>query len=71
MSLVGVFGRDRNVIFYIDDELLFNDFKWFSGYFTMYDAREKFIDIFLSHFISYYFFIILIDIFWFVIWTVV
>lgn len=61
ISLVWMTNRDREMIFYIENELLFDDFEWSFGYFTLNDSCEESINIFLSEIISHDFFIILID----------
>jgi len=49
------------MIFDIKDEFLFDNFEWLLGYFTLDNSYKQFIDIFLSYFKPYDFFIILIN----------
>ena len=60
MSLVWMFCREGNSIFDIKCELLFDNFKWFPGYFALEYSSDEDIDIFLCRFVTNLFFIVLI-----------
>lgn len=61
VALVRMTSWNREMILDIKYEFLFDDFKWFFDYFTFDNTSEERIDIFLSYFVSNYFFIVLFD----------
>ncbi len=61
VSLVWMSRRDREVIFDIKDEFLFDNLERSLGYFTFDNTSEERIDIFLGCFVANYFFIVLFD----------
>lgn len=61
MSLIWMFSRNRERIFYIEGKFLFNNLKWLPCYFTLNNSGKTVIDISSSGLKSYYSFIILRD----------
>lgn len=60
MTYIWMFRWKRKMIFYVEDELLFYDFKWLFCDLARYDASEESIDVFLGNFITNDFLIILL-----------
>ena len=52
VSLVWMFGRNREMVFYVESEFLFDNLKWFSCYLTLHYSCEESIYVFLSYFKS-------------------
>ena len=61
VSLIWMSRRDREVIFDIKYEFLFDNLERSFGYFTFYNSSQEGIDIFLSCFVADYFFIVLFN----------
>jgi hypothetical protein len=56
-----MFGRNRERVFYIEGKFLFDDLKWFLGYYTLDDSMKESIYVLLSSIMPYLFLIILCD----------
>jgi hypothetical protein len=56
-----MFGRDREIMLYVESEFLLDNFKWFSRDFTFEDTIQNIFYIFLCRIVSDYFFMILLD----------
>jgi hypothetical protein len=54
-----MFGRNREMMFYVEGEFLFDDFKWFSCDFTFDDSSQESINVLLGYFKSNDLFIVL------------
>gem|GEM_PF-7064686 len=61
MSLIRMFCWNREFVFYVESEFLFDDLKRFLCYFAENNSAEKRINILLSNFKSHDFLIILRD----------
>jgi len=61
MSLIWMFCRNWNTIFYIKCEFLFYYFKWLLRDFTLNNSIQTFIDIFARYIKSNNLFVILLD----------